>query len=524
MTTLFIADDEVWVRKGLINNIDWDGLGITLAGEASDGEEALAKVKDTMPDIMLLDMRMPVMDGPALLKQFAYDSPKTLIIVISGYSDFEYTKEAIVSKVFDYLLKPVDKVALNETLKKAVSDCIYNEQKQTRLIKQQLLDSVLFDKEFKYEDLNEKKHTIFYSLFSYPCNVICIFKLSNKNLLIPSSEAGHQARGMIRDTILYYLRKANFKNEILISEYKNDESIIFIGYETREFICSLKDLFAELIDLINNVFSLETSFYIGRAVNHWNAIKTSYDQAVKCSKMRRINEFGMVSEYSKNIAADNEASMISSENEGIILEYMRQGDDESARSAIKAVINAYNENLPTVYSMQKSIVFMLGAFEKLLMEYASSFETVFDKNSISFVDEIKGFSDLDEMEAFLADLVKVITEFIGSRKIQGNTLVNEIISFISDNYSQDISLNDLAKKHYINPNYLSRLFKEQLGSNFVDYLISVRMKGAKRLLRETKFECNKISKLVGYKDFKYFSQVFKKHTGMTPTAYRLSEK
>ena len=253
---ILIVDDELWIRKGLIKNIDWDGLRMELAGEAIDGEDALNKVEASVPDIMLIDMRMPGMDGSELLKKMKTISPETVIIIISGYSDFEYTKEAIVNRAFDYILKPVEKNNLNEVLKKAVLHL-----------------------------------------------------------------------------------------------------------------------------------------------------------------------------------------------------------DEMARQRLKEDDNKIRKDI---------------------------------------------LSD-DVPEIFRSD---------------GSVVIDQIVAFVKENYFNDISLNDLARKYYMNPNYLSRLFKEKQGKNFIDFLTGTRIEKAKQLLTETKYKCQKISKLVGYDDFKYFSQAFKKHTGMPPTLYR----
>src|SRR5688572_9234976 len=109
MRKVLIVDDEKWVRKGLIQSIAWDRFGLELAGEAADGREGYELARRIRPDILFLDMRMPGVDGKELIGMLNRDMPGMITIVVSGYSDFEYTKEAIRNKAFEYLLKPVKK-------------------------------------------------------------------------------------------------------------------------------------------------------------------------------------------------------------------------------------------------------------------------------------------------------------------------------------------------------------------------------------------------------------------------------
>lgn len=119
---VIVVDDEYWIRKGIIQLIPWDRLGLTLAGEAEDGEDAIALVAAVQPDIVLLDMRMPGLSGAELLQHFANQSKPQMMIVISGYADYEYTREAIRSNAFDYLLKPVKEHELVQVLEKACAE------------------------------------------------------------------------------------------------------------------------------------------------------------------------------------------------------------------------------------------------------------------------------------------------------------------------------------------------------------------------------------------------------------------
>lgn len=120
MRRVMIVDDEKWIRRGLIQSISWNEWGLELVGEASDGAEGYEMALIKKPDLLFLDMRMPGLDGKQLLAMLSQEVPDLLTIVISGYSDFEYTKEAIRHKAFDYLLKPVKKDELAAVVEKAL--------------------------------------------------------------------------------------------------------------------------------------------------------------------------------------------------------------------------------------------------------------------------------------------------------------------------------------------------------------------------------------------------------------------
>mgnify|MGYP001062546435 CR=1 FL=1 len=139
MIKVFLVEDETIIRQGIKNNIDWRSNGFELVGEAGDGEYAYPMILKSQPDILLTDVKMPFMDGLELSRLVKKALPRTKIIVISGYNEFDYAKEAIKIGISDYLLKPVTSASLMDALKK-VSDQIFEEQENSRLLERYFIN------------------------------------------------------------------------------------------------------------------------------------------------------------------------------------------------------------------------------------------------------------------------------------------------------------------------------------------------------------------------------------------------
>lgn len=173
--TVLIADDEYWIRESLRAMIDWQGYGMRLLQMAGDGEEALAAVKAQCPDILITDINMPFLSGLELIRGALAASPDTVILVLSGYGDFEYVRQALVDGAMDYLLKPLTKTKLLETLNRAIERCLarQTEKREAAQIQQNLAQaaSLLLDRDFSqllYEPKSrERTQTVEAKLFEY---------------------------------------------------------------------------------------------------------------------------------------------------------------------------------------------------------------------------------------------------------------------------------------------------------------------------------------------------------------------
>lgn len=203
-----IVDDEKWMRKGIINAIQWEKLGLRLVAEASRAKEALEQALREKPHIILMDMRMPGMSGIELMKQIKDDLPSTKVMIISGYSDFEYTREAIIHNVYRYILKPIEKEELNKVMTDVIKEL------GTHTAQDHMIKPMLFGFENGFTDQNFQAPSPYFK--------VCTMYLDQSRL----SSGRAQSRGIVEEKIDQYCRA--YQTNMMHDKNKNNEIVVII--------------------------------------------------------------------------------------------------------------------------------------------------------------------------------------------------------------------------------------------------------------------------------------------------------
>lgn len=337
MLSIFLVDDEPIIRKGLKKLIPWEQYGFRISGEAGNGQEALEAITSDNADIVIADLKMPVMNGLELCSRLKVNVPGIKYLVLTGYDDFEYMQMSIRNGVADYILKPVNAEMLLESLLKLK------------------------------KEMEEER-------YGYP------FDLESRLIEDLMSDDGRHAEQIVE----------------------------------------------ELFDDLNKY-------------------------KVPCSTCSKI-AYGMLTALNLRL--------------------------EQSGSSLKDIVRK-------------------------------------DVLNADFFEGCTGNGQIKER--FLSAILEVKEHRGGG---SNKTTIHQIKEYIERHMHEDVSLNKLAKRFYLNPSYLSQLFKNETGETYSDYLTQIRMEKAKRLLGDANFKVQDVSELAGYSDSRYFSQTFKKYTGMSPSEYR----
>lgn len=412
MYKILIIDDEAIIRRGLKNIIDWESLDCVVCDEAGNGVEAIDKVKTHMPDIIIVDIKMPGMNGIELIKAVKDIVKKCKIIILSGYRDFEYMQSAIKLGAFDYILKPSKVNDIVDVVKRAVG---------------------------KIKEENQKEHEI--------------------NKLRDDAESSIKA---LQNKFLY---------ELLVTEEVNKEEI-----EKERSICGLEINGYRVITV--RIFNVDNDSENFRIQGISELFKESFESigSILSSELSR-DKFVYIVQYEESTEQDNEI-------EKKLDEFIKQVN-EYYSFKIYAGISEYGN----------------GLFELNNRLNESLMDLNLKKSDIGYKDIKEEKKDMKES--------KVIS-----------LSIRKTLDYINEHYSQNITLNDMAEYNGISPYYLSRLFTKETGKNFVDYVNEVRIKKAKELLREDNYKYYEIAEMVGINDSHYFSKIFKKYTGITPSEYK----
>lgn len=531
MLKVFLAEDEFIIREGIKNNIDWQAHGYEFCGEASDGELAFPLIQKTRPDILITDIKMPFVDGLALSRLVKKELPETEIIILSGYEEFDYAKEAIQIGVARYLLKPVNGETLLQEID-SVAEIILGKQKEKEIREK-------YQKEMEENSLRDQMD-LFQHLVTGDCSMEELLSVADKLdlkimapwysivlLKIQSMKHDYEEySGSIVVVDERIVKLAEPEHVLIFDRALEGRAFLFKADSEEELLAYQKEYLGDVKEVLSGYANLRYFGGIGTPVNRLREIPASFEDASHAFAHRYLVAESCILDSSllmQEGAAEHEDFRISAVNPEQIdrakmQEFLRTGD-------LDEVVYFVDEFFGKLDG---------GAMKSRIFRQYITMDAYF-----SIVDFLKGLGlQKDEIEApdqdssILQDeksamdyIVRIMEKALVLREKKASSryedVVSEVIHYIEDNYAQEeLSLNLLASHVNFSPNHLSMIFSQQTGQTLIRYLTDYRMNRAKELLRCSSKKSSVISMEVGYKDPHYFSFLFKKTQGMTPTQYR----
>lgn len=530
MIKVFLVEDEFIIREGIKNNIEWSKYGYEFCGEAGDGELAFPMIQKIKPDIVITDIKMPFMDGLELSRLIKKELPETEIIILSGHEEFEYAKEAIRIGVAEYLLKPIS----GDELLKEVDEValkIVEKRKESEIRKQYI-------QEMEENTLNERK-VFFQHLVSGSKSLSELLDMAGKlgidlsamwyNIVLFKVQSVHHAYSEYSGSLIEIEKKMNAIHEeaVLIFDRNLEGKALLFKADSKEaledlqskYILQMKDIFTEyphvnyfggIGEPVNRLSELPDSFErAGRAFAHRYLMKES------CILDSRDLEQGVYFEKENFNISNVDTKQIDRRK---IKGFLKLGELEESVYFVEEFFKDLGSNAMKSNMFRQYIV--MDAYF-CVMDFLV--ELKIPKGEIEQPDIASGaFQSEENSVEYVVQIIKKAIELREKAAINRyDDVVNEVMTYIQNNYAdEDISLNLLASHVNFSPNHLSMIFSQQTGQTFIKYLTDYRMNKAKELLRCTGKRSSVISMEVGYKDPHYFSYLFKKTQGMTPTQYR----
>lgn len=531
MLKVFLAEDEFIIREGIKNNIDWQAHGYEFCGEASDGELAFPLIQKTRPDILITDIKMPFVDGLALSRLVKKELPETEIIILSGYEEFDYAKEAIQIGVARYLLKPINGETLLQEID-SVAEIILGKQKEKEIREK-------YQKEMEENSLRDQMD-LFQHLVTGDCSMEELLSVADKLdlkimapwysiVLLKIQSMKHDYEEYSGSIVVVDERIAKLaepEHVLIFDRALEGRAFLFKADSEEELLAYQKEYLGDVKEVLSGYANLRYFGGIGTPVNRLREIPASFEDASHAFAHRYLVAESCILDSSllmQEGAAEHEDFRISAVNPEQIdrakmQEFLRTGD-------LDEVVYFVDEFFGKLDG---------GAMKSRIFRQYITMDAYF-----SIVDFLKGLGlQKDEIEApdqdgsILQDeksamdyIVRIMNKALVLREKKASSryedVVSEVIHYIEDNYAQEeLSLNLLASHVNFSPNHLSMIFSQQTGQTLIRYLTDYRMNRAKELLRCSSKKSSVISMEVGYKDPHYFSYLFKKTQGMTPTQYR----
>lgn len=521
MLNVMICDDEPQIREGLRAKIDWANEGFIIVTEAENGKEALDKLDEYHVDIVITDVKMPIMSGIDFAEKCHTLNSSIKVIVVSGYSDFDYAKRSIKAGIADYLLKPVLPNELVMTLKKVRSDIEsqrMNEfeshkverllQDRINIMREQFLNYLVKDKVDQFLVTKERlKQLSLYELV-YQSSSVQYLTLS---INLPQTDEREVTSIFNPFKMICHEYFEGFEQAFVFHDSSYTHLIHVCFANPTKVISASTLMIKELARKVKMYLRAELTIGYGEIVRGDMRFKNSYVSALLDWSQSQVGSFSKtvdLTSKSFDFSSELEKKMINSiENKNLIF--------------FKTVLSDTlldNQSIMSFSFKANRILFLIGS---LMKKYNLQSDTL--QNQIwtcqQAIWELTAQRKVYEQLIGLVEyLMKELKEIHSSSN--GSELVEKVRVFITNHYSDEITLSMLAAQFHINSTYLSEIFKIHIGKNFSEYLNDVRMEHSKKLLKDPHLKIIDVAHLVGFSNAGYFGTVFKKNTGMTPAEYR----
>ncbi len=518
MYRYIVIDDESLIRKGTIKKLSALSEQVVCCGEAENGQKGIELIEEQRPDFVILDMYMPVMNGVELLSYLSEHFPDLPLIVVSGYRNFDYIKQAITSKAVDYILKPFSAKEIQKTVLSTINALKTKEHLKTQI------SSVQEDREKAYYDLDI--NFLRGQILGYESDSQTI--LSEKLKFINSR---HQL-------ILFTLYLMNFSANLGLEEWLRENGfsefmvylphpsmeqfrfiILFLPMGSRQTDANIEQ-FSEIILLWAYRQNYDIRIGVSGCHDNISQLNTAFGETTEALDEQSVSGLGHKCCFYKEPGKRISLNWPLQEE---FLFRIESGEDEKVRLMTEELFDYY-KTVPgcTLKDVKQNCEYLSVQCQLILNYYLNQKEEA-GKPSHNMHAIINTLYSVEDVKKYYQQFFLNITAMLRPQSVYGGSdLIDKIKIYVDNNYYKDLPRDFVASLFYINSSYLSQAFKKRTGEKYIDYLNRVRIEKAKELLETTNFKMYQISKNVGYENPKYFFRIFKKKTGMTPEQYQES--
>ena len=524
--SVLLVDDEEDAAQIIRQKMDWEAMGFRVAGYAHNGVEALDLAEEEQPDVILTDIKMPYMDGLALSRRMKELYPDCRVVIFSGFDEFEYAKEAIELEVEQYLLKPVDPLELKEVFAKlkASLDLQRDERRDINLLREQYVKSLPLLQESFFTSLIEGR---------IPDSQVEQY-LSNYRIAMDGSyylaavlHISGVKRGSDFNDMLRVISVRNLADQWMEGHYGGrtlyylGEVVLIIWLTSEEALTSLTDSLDVFCRMTTRAIGYPVTAGIGQICTDPSGIRISYQGAASAVAYRAL--FGNSRAINIREVEPHDTDSVSSELDSVtqIIREIRLGDLRQVEEEIDKAVSRLRAGGSSIQRYQIFIMTLCAHLAELCSANRIDPDTVLGSRQELFQKVFQSDSPA-EMDLWLKETCRKTRDMY--RKCMEDTatsIVGNAQRYVTEHYNDsNIGIDTICRELGVSAAYFSTVFKKETGKTFISYLTEYRMDRAVELLLTTADRTYMIAEKVGYADANYFSYVFKKQYGMSPTAYR----
>ena len=517
MFTYLIIDDEELTRKGTIKKLAPMEASVRCIGEAENGVEGIEKIRTLCPDIVVLDMQMPVMDGTELLPYLSGHFPQIPLIVISGYQNFDYIKHAMSAHAIDYILKPFSREDIQKCMRSAINRLINENAIESRLqnteeekenalyeVDLQVLKGLLFG--FHHDDVRLSSGKL--ALLNQQC-------LTSVLTVCPEHK-------IEQDQLAEWKENRAPGQPIIFLADQNDPLITYVLLFMLQNKPGITDIYLvrTVRDLLEFLEQQGNTALIG--------ISKIHDSLKELNKAFRESGQALNSQLLTDtppmyyLPSEAAARVMTWDRQDEFLFRIESGSASEVSALTDALFDEFGKIRDLTLSDAKYQCYVLGGeCRRILSGYIG--QTGIENDSHSIQNVTNHIYRLADLKKYYLQYFENVASLLREKTVYAqDDVIENVRIYIERNYQKNLTQDFVAYLFCINRSYLSTLFKSRTGEKFVDYLNNIRIEKAKELLVSSDRKLYHIAKAVGYDNVKYFFRVFKKKVGMTPEEYRNS--
>lgn len=524
---VLLVDDEADVLQAMKKKIDWEALGFCLAGTAENGQEALEMAEQLHIDVVMTDIKMPYMDGLTLCKNLKQSYRNMKVIIYSGFDDFEFAREAVHLEAEEYLLKPISagdmEAAFSKVRKKL--DQEYDEyrnlnrlseyyRKSLPAMREQLVMGIL---EGRIAGERARMMMETYEMhLEAPFYVVSALYMD----VSPREEPAQSAQLFtlsLKDMVQDYLQD---RIRFFSTAFLDQVIVIFMMKEREETEQVLYHL-DQICKMAFRVLKSSVTAAVGQICANTDALHTSYEEAVNAMEYRSILGSGQVL-YINDIEPCSEENILVTEHEfQKLVHAVKLGNRDETNAAIAEIMDSIRKEPISPGQYQLLFMELLSELMKIGRAYKLQPSQIFGDHAGSW-QELYRMVTVEELEGWLQEVCTNLRHVLRhERRDSAARLTEQAKAYIEEHYKEsDLSADSLCRCLNVSAAYFSTIFKREVGMSFVAYLTKIRLEHALELLRTTEDKTYIIASRVGYMEPNYFSYVFKKQYGISPSKYR----
>ena len=514
MIKVLIVEDEAGIRNALLADYDWAALGCSVSSAAS-GIEAIELCIQSAPDIVITDIVIPGIDGITLLKYLKFKRTDALFIVMTGHRDFEYAQNSLNLGAFAFLLKPIQHDEFLTVVSRAIDALMQRDGAGSE---------------------NSQEQALVHALSGFPMNLErapdsmrqALQSSTHFYVALAEFDSAEHRNAEDLKNLYHFCKNALTANQAFAARMDNFRLSLLLPFAKEQTSEALRSYLLALQRSITRAYKFTVSFGVSRQTDDLQRLGDCYTEAAKMLGLRFFSGSDSINCFSEpagsGVASDAESRLDTYQivllSESIANRILSGNPDRIYEdihffTSKLAAICEHNEIL-----FRSSLLCIITlCLKQILKENKRQFSLVMKKYSC--FQQIVESSTLANIEDMLLSLAIDLSEYTSTRgSVKRKAILQRITNYIEEHYAEEVSLSSLAQVVYLSPSYLSTLISCETGNSFVGILNEYRIQKAMELMQNATLKNMAIAEKVGFKEPQYFSHVFRKYVGLSPTEYR----